>query len=269
MASSWYQTCDVRFPNSHMEFHTILPRPVAPPEVKQEIKQLGMPEGIRTGDKCIVWDPSGEVYVHEADGRSAYFHKRPTLKSAIKCTYGAYFQFHPDGSATVKANGNTYYYSPRVEMEAPTEWTWLAKKWDPEQETYLFEGIDYEPEDELAPESDIDADAGSGSDSDDGGPRCCRGCWRKQLPPDVLEEYEIAEAASGRKVFNEFFKPIWEKGAAEGCETSKEVLARAAKNEQAELARKAAFEAKKAAAAAAGAASTHSMDTEGGQHAYT
>jgi hypothetical protein len=285
-ALSWYQTCDVVFPNSHLEFATILPRPVPPPEVKQQMKDTGEPVGICTGDKRIVWDPSGEVYVHEADGRSAYFHRRPTIKSAIKCPYGAYFQFHPDGSVSVKANGGTIYYSPHAEMEPPTEWTWLAKKWDAEEESYLFEGIDYEPEPEY--DSDIDADAGSDSDSDDGprcGPRCCRGCWKNALTPDQREAFEL----SSQLGFYERILVHYTKEAAETDDTEKKEKAQSnitwfTECQQRSLERAAAFEARTGISLTKkaedekpadqkpmddDAESTRSMDTEGDQYAYT
>ncbi len=255
MPKTILQTAEFIKANSPLVFHTICERPVVPDWVHKKMAETKEPVGIHTpqGDK-IIWSADGSASVVYKNGDSAFFEAPPNLAYAIKnINKGDFYQFHPDKSVTCRIDGKTYYYSAPYEATPMDSLFGLRKLWDSEQQTWLSEHVDLTPEefDEKQKEEWLEETRSRTysdyDDYDDGGPRCCRGCWKNLLTPEQKEEMEIDQQLR----FYELILEKYTKEAAEGDEAAKEHIEWYTECQKKAQERAAAFEVKKATKAAA------------------
>jgi hypothetical protein len=206
------QTAEAFSPKTHLVFHTMETKPVAPAWIQERLVQFQQPVGVRaTNGSIYVWNTDGSVYIQSESGDGMYFEAVPDLAYALyNKNKGDFYQFHQDGTISCRIDGKTYWYSTPFEATPVETDLLLRKKWSAEKNTWLFEGVDLTTE-------ELDADESPNYDSDDGGPRCCRGCWKNALTPEEREKMELRTSL-------EFYKLVIEKykqPAAEGDEKAK------------------------------------------------
>lgn len=240
------QTAEAFMPKSHLVFYTIEEKPVAPTWVQERLAQSQEPIGARgTNGSIYIWNVDGNVYVQHESGASLYFEVVPSLAHPVhKSNKGDFCQIHDDGAVTCRIDDKTYYYSAPFEGTPVETNHLLRKRWSAEKETWLFEGVDLTTEEldteERTDTPDHDANTGSDYDSDDGGPRCCRECWKNALTPEQREALELrCQLGFYERILEQYKGP-----AAEGDEKAQASLAWYTECQQRALERAAAFEAR-------------------------
>jgi len=117
MKTTTFQTVDVKIPGTSRLFQAMMPRPVAPRNIPQEIDDYRVvtPEGHTT------WWKNGTVERELPDGTHYIWNPPPTFAEAVRHVpeSRAFFRFHPNGAIEATMYGSSYYYSPPYEAEQP------------------------------------------------------------------------------------------------------------------------------------------------------
>jgi hypothetical protein len=197
------QTAKVVKPNSHLAFYEIRERPCAYPHIYKHLEKAEGPIGIWSAcSRWIIWNVDGSIRVKTFEGELLFFDAIPTIASAVQTkNKGDFYQFHPDGSVTCRIDGKASFYSAPYQTFPVNTNSSLLNFWDSEKKTWLFECFDLTTEESYKkqyPEL-YERDDDDYFDSNDGGPRCCRGCWKKNITPERLEEIDLSVKITMRK----------------------------------------------------------------------
>jgi hypothetical protein len=155
--TSYEQTALLYRPTSHLEFSTILRRPVPPPELV-EILETGTPVAMQRylDDAVIQWWPNGLVKVVQTDGAEQHFWRKPALGDAVKYRSWwsemsrGFFKFNSDGSVDAHCFEANYHWGADIREAAPEEGAIMTSQQDMEGDWSFFldEGEDEGEDDE-------------------------------------------------------------------------------------------------------------------------
>lgn len=115
-----FQTVDVKIPGTSRLFQALMPRPVAPRNIPQEIVESDY--RVVTLRNTTTWWKNGTVEREDhEDGNHYTWNPSPTLSEAIRHPpdAAASFRFHASGAIEATMYGGSYYYSPPFDAEQP------------------------------------------------------------------------------------------------------------------------------------------------------
>jgi len=123
------QSVEMIKPKSTKIIMTVEQSPMCPymtPEMMTEPVRLELDSG-----DVYTWYETGQITIALKDGTRLYFHARPTMEDAVKCSDGGtYFRFFEDGSVeqTMYEGGPVYWWGPEIKYKRYSDFREQKKK---------------------------------------------------------------------------------------------------------------------------------------------